>query len=568
MKKRNITAFFCALLGACTLLAACGPLKTPAGEQNTNTEKPTPSLIEEVFRTEWTQKVPNVVSYTDIVVAGSYNSEKSNENLSVFVETLSNRDLTTRIYSHYTNQIVATLTDTADTRYFVTCPDSQKGNMILVLELDRNASYYGTQSELFDTTVSIDTGWKISLYDAAFNLLATSSSAVTAQYGSYVDQYCQEEIGLYGDLFRFEQCVYTEHADGTATLAKSFDLVGMPTVTHMQNGYYYQLSDRSFTAYDGQLGYLSHYAVPSYATNVGLFLLNNGNVLAQYWVRLPDEAEDYDLFVSGIKYNFFSKLVTVTNGAVRDLELSFVVEELYTVSALTAYLSDSENCFADGIENIATLIYIDETKALNETVAATDCVVLSSEANVVKSLKMSSDLVGMPYPIGNGYFACQTVSGAMAIYDAKANRVMTLNSDHATPLGNYWLTEKAVYDMSGAVVYDLQATQAEVVGTYGATAFLIEMRNGVKTVSVFANGAASVLGTLSGEGATFDSFVSYDSYYYTYKDGGKHTYYSTSGQKILETDIALRMLNECRGGVLLTDDAGHYYKLNYDAVVS
>ncbi len=567
MKKRNITALAAAMLCACTLMAACGPLKAPTGDQNTNTEKPAQSLIEEVYRTEWTQKVPNVVSYQEIAVAGSYDSERSNKNFSVFIETLGARDLTTRVYSHYTNQIVATLTDHAETRYFVTCPDSQKGNVILVLELDRDASYYGTQSTLFGTSVSIDTAWKISLYDAAFHLLATSSPAVTAQYGNSVDQYCEEQIGLYADLFRFEQKAYAENADGTVTLVKNFDLVGIPTVTHTQNGYYYQMSDRAFTAYDGQFGYLSHYEVPSYAMNTGLFLLNNGNVLAQYRVRLPDEADDYDLFVNGTKYDLVSKIVTVANGAVTDVELSFVVKALYTVSALNETQFNSENCFSDGVENLAMLIHMDDAKALNETTSATECVLLSNEANVVKSLKMSADLVGIPYPIGNGYFVCQTVSGAMAIYDVKANRVMTLHAANAMPLGNNWITEKAIYDMSGAVVYDLLATQAEIVGTHGAIAYLTEVRDGVRTVSVFANGAVTPLGTLSGDGATFDSFVCYGSYYYTYKTGGKHTYYNANGQAILETDRALTALGDCRGGVLLTDGAGHYYKLNYDVIV-
>ena len=71
-----------------------------------------------------------------------------------------------------------------------------------------------------------------------------------------------------------------------------------------------------------------NYQVPAYYNDAKVFYLENGNVLVQGLVSVPQATLNYDVLVSGVKYDVVYTVVNPTDKTVTDVEFGYYIEEI------------------------------------------------------------------------------------------------------------------------------------------------------------------------------------------------------------------------------------------------
>lgn len=71
-----------------------------------------------------------------------------------------------------------------------------------------------------------------------------------------------------------------------------------------------------------------NYQVPAYYNDAKVFYLENGNILVQGLVTVPQASANYDVLVSGVKYDVVYTVVNPQDKTVNDVEFGYYIEEL------------------------------------------------------------------------------------------------------------------------------------------------------------------------------------------------------------------------------------------------
>lgn len=387
------------------------------------------------------------------------------------------------------------------------------------------------------------------LYDAVGNEVASSKNANDAR--------------AFADLVIYDYVSYTVNKTSGKLEKKAeipeWTLLPANAKVMYNDTYYYVVNGNSHktqvTVYDHDFNVCTTWMTPEYVDSEGVmtewglpdfmvYLLNNGDLLCQYALILPEDADHYDISYSydGVifKLDLVSKLISAKNGKEKDLDLDYMVAAVKTNQDL--YDKDAEkedNVFNNKFENIALVYYIENEKLVISNDKA-DIVLLNNKAKIEKSLKMVDHQVAeWANKVGDDLYEVETLDGGMALIRANGKVVHFFNNAMEVVGGTYLIGKRAVYDMDLEVVYDLVANDAEVEAVMNDVIFIRKPTTDGYQILALRNEAEEVIYTYT-EGESGACVIEKENgYYLIVEKNGDHVYYNADGTVIKKTTDSL-----------------------------
>lgn len=190
------------------------------------------------------------------------------------------------------------------------------------------------------------------------------------------------------------------------------------------------------------------------------YILNNGNVFTQEVLLLEADATEYDFTMLGNKYDVSSKIIDYKTGAVKEVDLNFLVVNFESAHT-PAYTSEGDDAFAfalaEGKQNQARIMHFANGGLAQEG----KYVVLDNELNVEYAFKNVDKVVEVNEATAD-YYKADAVVGNQEVerlYDYDGNVICTLPYNIKALAGNLILTDTAIYDMQMNLVYDLETSK-------------------------------------------------------------------------------------------------------------
>ncbi len=312
--------------------------------------------------------------------------------------------------------------------------------------------------------------------------------------------------------------------------------------------------------------------------------LRNGNIYIQYLVKLPDDAEDYDVYFENksnvsittpdiyasssivlpttstatdaepAKYNVITEIFDIRDGSVKEVDVDFMIEKVI-------YNEDLEGAYAtkdDFNDNLARIRRID-----NKGAAVSELVVLD---NKLKIKSTSNDIIGgiavsdIKCVADSTFFVKDTLGRMHFVVDGVA--MQTLSAANYNE--KYIYTDQTVYNYELTALYDLAANNYTVLEA-GATSLVIGKKSGgnVTAAVIYTNTGAVV--TLIAPDSTSTSYLVYENGLYAVSrttEEGKMVfdYYNEAGT-LLGTYDKLFDLTVCSpDGTVLAQSGETYYR--------
>ncbi len=497
--KNKTLSILCAIFALAlliTTLASCSSSPT------------TKSVIGDIYNTKWENEVKVPTVYQNAGVFGALDSY--NDNIGVFTEQSSDYRNTTRIVNLSTMQTITTLVDAHTTYYaFANTSFDYIYAVVALSENEGSLCFYDINGTLV---------WEIKNIDTTYLSKSQLSDLVWAKTKRFGDA-----------LIAIENNLYSENKDGTLSLKSSYTFTGFPSITDYVGNRYFDIDSNGVVIYDENFGAITEYVLPSYAYRSQIVLLQNGNVFVQYFAELPSDANKYDVFFSSKKYDLVTLLIEAKNGKTSELDASFV---LYNAVSADVFSSQGNSYLKKGIENIAIFAEIDENKCLNTDSDSYEIALMSNGGKLGKYLTVDG-YDEIPQMVGRDRFLISDSQGCRVLLNAKGKVLARVSSEYKFICNyNYFYNAKAIYDLGGNVVYDLEANGATVDSAYNEYAYIIAKGKDSSSPDVvyrFASGAVEQIATF-GNGGTYDSFQS-STYFYTFynSDSGECAYYNHTG---------------------------------------
>ena len=331
---------------------------------------------------------------------------------------------------------------------------------------------------------------------------------------NYLDEEDENTSSLGHNLVVKGTKVYRVDEDGNETLVKDFGASALPSQIYFETEeYYVTYKNSAYTYYDKDLEEQFIYVLPEYPEYEGFSyeskgcVLNNGNLLVQYYKGLEADEKKYDFHVPTIfgeaRYDIVTLIVNPKTGEETELDVEFMI-----VGVDTAYSAETDRmCWADGVENIVYATYIDDDKLVRDDAAAVDWISMTNEGEVKGSVKFDSSLISAPKAYCGNYLAATNINGDMVIFTADGKVVNTIrevfNASSRVDIveDKYILTYdydynsnslelRVLYDIAGNKLYDFEEKKAEIINdTTDYNAFVTRYYNkGVETYDVVFEG--------------------------------------------------------------------------------
>jgi len=359
---------------------------------------------------------------------------------------------------------------------------------------------------------------------------------------------------LFADMVVYDCVGYTAEDDGSLT--KEVDI---PEYIQLEacivgNGYYYVTDGARVTVYDEEFAYVSTWAAPTYGEGCQFHFLNDGNVLAQYRYQVDEDAKKFD-YIEGngypMKLELVSVLFDVVKGEAKELDLDYLVVAVSPWYSMVdedeTDAEDAQYLASEDFENTAIIAPI-ENQQINTALENLQFVLMSNKIKVGDSLKVLDDQYpGLPLKIGedgegDDLYMVWLYRGA-AIIDIEGNVIQMINdTDALTQVGQYFVGETAIYDLTLTEVYNFDENDASVSKTIDNTVFVNEKtENGYKIIT-FCDGVKDTVFTYNKDAETHDTFkfVEGAECYYIHKvASGDYVYYNAEGSKLITTQVEL-----------------------------
>ena len=338
------------------------------------------------------------------------------------------------------------------------------------------------------------------------------------------------------ELVIINQTLYTANAKA-GTVAKKMSVPATVSTDSMYKvgDYFYTIGD-AVIIYDESFVPVATYIAPSFAEAVGeLVVMNDGSILVQYVIALPEDAVFYDVFYDGVKYELVSNILSV-DGKLKEVSLDYIV--MSCVPNFAVYdENDDDNMFVDGFENLACIARI-EDKRFDENEDNHEYVIMNNNAKVEKSLMLVDGQIDLPEMIAPDLYLVETVYGAALITGNGEIKHQLTNTDFEfTSADGYFVGETAIYNTEFNMVYDLGANEAEVLGTINETIFVKAGDDESYEIISFCGGKQTSVFTYDE-----DEDISFTMTEFGYviveedDDETTYTYYNEAGTQLLETE--------------------------------
>lgn len=391
---------------------------------------------------------------------------------------------------------------------------------------------------------------------------------------NYVSGYELYDLDLYekdGALYR------ASYVDGKVKydLVKDYGLAKMPSVTSKSGDYYLYEQGKTYTVYNKDLSAAYSYGVPSDAYDNNVFLLANGSLLVQYVKTLNQDEKTFD-YREGAdgKYDITTLIVNADG----EKELEDVDYYIYDLK-VSAADERGNKMYSDKVENLAFICPIAEDKTLDTGLGNRMLVLLSNNCEVTAEVEIASDMIDFPTVVEKGFYGVETVGSdnnrrqeydpelgsyvyictlKFDLYNAEGKFVNAYETeskvissmynsgmDFPLVLEKYTVTEKGIYDITGALVYDAKKNDAKIE-TVGDAIYVITYGEGTEVYSLFlgadnlvAIGTKAIGSDKDAANVTnkIEGFDAKDGYYATLVENEatskrKATYYNVKGEAI------------------------------------
>lgn len=475
MKKIKLLALALAVVMCLSAFVACGekePEETTPPEPVTFADllNPSASVAEKVVSKM--ASLPELDGYTR-------NTDINGREFALFEKEDTNTGFKTyKVFSLRNGKVVATLTNTADVTYEVVC----YSNMPL---------YSVSKAEnVYENSVVIKTRNVYSLYDA-------SGAQIDSKIGSSLSA-----PDTFYDWVVYDRNVYTvDKATGAlskkTTLPRNVAILDNNAVFNGTN--IYVDNTGSIAVFDADFNYICEWFVPvtiDVIDNINWFVLNDGNLLIQYFKILHPDAIDYDIYEGKtttdiVKLDIVTEIFSITDKTTKNVAFDYVISEAYSnkhLRYMSSFLSNDANVLGE-FENFA-IIYPIQDRKINSNSNVMDIVLVDNNGVVGKSMKLVENQTYIPTKISENLYRVQTTYG-YALTDVEG-KVIKQATDSLLQVGEYFVDDDAIYNLNFETVYDFDAKNAVKLGNIDNTIFVKQYssadKDGDYTVLAFSKG--------------------------------------------------------------------------------
>ena len=269
MKRKPLSLVTALLLSASMLVSCTGDGETPP----VNDPPVFESQLNSVINPDFTSTSPHLISSKTLSISGDL--AEANDGFAIFTDSSEDGTRTTRVFSHYTNEVIKTYTDTATARYYVDLPLFEKSSVFAVASVtvkkaeDFNQYYtasfsaFGIDRIPYGATTGATV--TITFFDAKGNELTALDPIKMIDYNVSLNQIYQNSApyGIADNLFCINGKVYTDD-NGSVFLIRDGKTESIPDrLTYAAGTYYYSITSTRITVYDKSLNPVSFFAYPT-----------------------------------------------------------------------------------------------------------------------------------------------------------------------------------------------------------------------------------------------------------------------------------------------------------------
>ncbi len=428
MKKLKFLSLVLVVLMLLSALSACGSSKISKV-----------ASFDKILNKDYVEEVTVLNSASHILALDGYSYEDASDDLALFSKDDALSTFRSYIvYNLKNNEVVGTFTGTETLSYNI---------------------YLYPYMPLFvveaTSVVNLTTTETYTIKDAKGTDIVTKNSPI-ADPTPFADMY-MIDYALYSE----ENGVLTKVQDVPENLALS-------DCDDYTDEYFYVFDDKQAVVYTREFAPVSYWYAPSYVDDANMSLLNNGNILIQYRLPLEDSEKKYDLYEytsegNMLKYDLVSIIFDVKKGTEKEIELDYAVSYVMSYNSIMNNLDGEAVFVEDAFENLAYIAPIVDGQ-VNTSPEVIDFVTMDNNGKIKKSLKIAdAQTAGDFEKIGEDKYLVSTLYG-QAVVDAKGELVYPINNSSLRVEGKYIVGDRAIYDLSMNVVYNLYDNNAEVIG--------------------------------------------------------------------------------------------------------
>lgn len=350
-----------------------------------------------------------------------------------------------------------------------------------------------------------------------------------------------DPVQLNNKYMEFDGKVYI-YEDDKFTFAFDAGLGDIPDFDYLTKDYAYEFGSYEFFVYDRNFTIVAGYEAPSNADNSDFFVLNNGNVLIQNEILLPDDATDYQIFVDGEKYNLESFIFDVKTGAKTAVALDFIVEYVINEYVYSGYDYEEMGVDFSALANVITIRKI-ENKAPARSEEYRN---YSNDMKLLNYLGREIPMqYGMAEPIAENRYMVYDKSGKEYLIDDNNKIIGEISNASFNSDTKQFSCNGKYYDLDLKEVDGIDMTEYEICSNNSYLDYKIYRKNtGTDTEPsynyyIYRNGEMKKLaisGTVSGSFS-----CSYDYFYYSVTtDGNKRytVYANVLGEEIFKVETS------------------------------
>lgn len=533
MKKLKVLSLILAIVIIAATFFSCGAKVSPI------------TSLERVFNKDYKATSAPVTSIEALTNVNGDTFVKANEYFAVFKGAIGEDGLsaTYKVYSFATNTFVYTVSSSATRGYEIELYDGIPAFVLKELTLS------------LDPSISLDIDPKCSLYDVAGNMVVSYS----------------ENVGdptRVADMYVYNSVAYVETEEGT--LEKKMDVpeyLMLGNITDYNEKYIYAISE-NIVVYNKDLEVESFWNAPGYAEDIEYFILNNGDILVQYTLRLDDMAKKYDIFEvseagAAEKYDLVSLVIKASNGNEKEVDLDYIIEflspnyELYDEE-------DENNMFTSKFQNLARVSYIVDGR-IDETSVRADIVTMDNKGAIKNSVKIAdAQIADLPAPVSSGVYAARTTYG-IALVNARGKVIKAMNNTAISIRGDYIVSDTMIYNFNMESVYNLKENKATVIGEIGSTLYIEAENNETSTVIMaIRDGNPELVCTKTADnGISFAIKDNMECYEIHNSVAGDYKYYTSEGTMLTASTTPLTAIATSFDGktILVSDGAVGSYSI-------
>ena len=297
--------------------------------------------------------------------------------------------------------------------------------------------------------------------------------------------------------------------------------------------------------YDLSCNLVASWIAPNYAVgDVEDYVLEDGNVVIQYFVKIDDTAEDYDLIFSNSylghngKYNLVTLIMNKESGDVDEHDVDYLIFDLFPMDLAEG---DVDYYDKDKIKNFAIIARI-EDRRINENDLSFEYVNLDNDLSIDDVIRNSEESASVR-PISPDRYILSYANGSYALLDENFDEIGRL-TESPYYYGPYFLLgEERIYDKNLTLLYTVDDDDTICRRFTDALLVAKKTSEGTDYVLYAANGEQKTVLSINRESTSAIDYLGSGEYFSivsTASNGDKtYTYYNTNGDVITSQSFKL-----------------------------